>query len=210
MELVRQKNTATIIVFPIVNTTGELVSGATGLDSEIDVWDDDTAPDGFVDCTNEATEIGSTGIYYLSLTQSEMDNAYIAIQVLSTSDNARPQVMLIKTYESATYPTVQQIVDGVFGAEIDGYVSAGTFGELLSVLIESGMANVVATYATGDVVDQGITQDMADTNRCIQYWTIKYSPDLNFAAPDKTRYILARYDANMKLVEKKPSVNTTW
>jgi hypothetical protein len=106
--------------------------------------------------------------------------------------------------------TVANIVNGVFDAVIDGHVTAGTFGELLAVLRNSGMVDEIAVYATGAVSAQAITTAMASSNSCIQYWTLKYSPDLNFASPDKTRYILARYDANGKLVEKKPSTTTTW
>ncbi len=70
MELRRVKNQATIIVFPIMKNDGTLIKGANGLDSEMDSWDDGAAPDGFANCTNEATEIGTTGQYYLSLTAS--------------------------------------------------------------------------------------------------------------------------------------------
>jgi hypothetical protein len=97
MELVRQKNVATYIVFPIVDADGDLVSSAAGLDSEIDTFGDGTAPDGFVDCTNEATEIGSTGMYYLSLAQSEMNHDYIVLQVKTTTSGAKTQVILIRT-----------------------------------------------------------------------------------------------------------------
>ncbi len=98
MEQRRPYGVATKITFPLKDITGELVSGATGLDSEIDVWDDDTAPDGFVDCTNEATEIGSTGEYYLTLTAGEMSSKYIVISV--TSNEAIQQVILIQTYHT--------------------------------------------------------------------------------------------------------------
>jgi len=94
IEVVRQKNVASYIFFPLVDADGDIVTGATGLDSEIDTFADGTAPDGFTDCTNEAIEIGSDGVYYLSLTQSEMNNDYIYIQVKS---NAKTQHILIRT-----------------------------------------------------------------------------------------------------------------
>jgi len=97
LELVRQKNAATIITFPLVDSsdTTALKSGAAGLDSEIDTWSDGAAPNGFEDCTNEATEIGTTGQYYLSLTATEMNADYIIIQVKST--DAITQTILIRT-----------------------------------------------------------------------------------------------------------------
>lgn len=97
IEAIRQKNVATIITFPIMKNDGTLITGAAGLDSEEDAWTDGAAPDGFTDCTNEATEIGSTGQYYLSLTQAEMNYQYIIIQVKSSTTGAVTQTMLIRT-----------------------------------------------------------------------------------------------------------------
>jgi hypothetical protein len=97
MEIFREKNVASRIVFPIVDADGDFVTGATGLDSEIDTFADGSNPDGFTDCTNEATEIGSTGVYYLNLTQSEMNNDYIVVQVKTSSSGAKTQLILIQT-----------------------------------------------------------------------------------------------------------------
>lgn len=95
IEIVRQKNVATYVVFPLVDADGDAVTSSGNPDSEIDAFADGSAPDGFADCTNEATEIGSTGIYYLSLAQSEMNNDYIYIQI--KSDDAKTQHILIRT-----------------------------------------------------------------------------------------------------------------
>lgn len=97
IEVVRQKNVATYVTFPLIDSTDDVSfkSSATSPDSEIDAFADGSAPDGFADCTNEATEIGSTGVYYLSLTQSEMNNDYIVIQVKASDANT--QAILIRT-----------------------------------------------------------------------------------------------------------------
>ncbi len=97
IEIVRQKNVATYITIPIVDADGDIVTAATGLDSEIDTWTDGAFPNGFIDCTNEATEVGTTGIYYLSLTQAEMNVDYIYIRVQTTSAGAKTQHILIRT-----------------------------------------------------------------------------------------------------------------
>lgn len=97
VEIVRQKNVATYVVFPIMKNDGTLITSAAGLDSEIDVFADGAAPDGFADCTNEATEIGSTGQYYLSLSNTELNNDYIIIQIKSSSTGAVTQTLLIRT-----------------------------------------------------------------------------------------------------------------
>jgi len=106
-ELTRLKNTATIITYPLLNISGIPVSGATALDSEWDGWSDTVIPNGFTDCTNEATEIGSTGIYYLSLTQPEMNNDYVYVQTKSVP--CLTQHILIRTIPGDSYASVQYI-----------------------------------------------------------------------------------------------------
>ena len=90
--LIPYKNAAWRVTFPIFDADGDMVTGATGLDSEI-------SKDGgaFADCTNEATEIGSSGIYYLDLTSTEMNADTVAIQVKTSSSGA-------KTTNIVTYP----------------------------------------------------------------------------------------------------------
>lgn len=90
--LIPYKNAAWRVTFPIFDADGDTVTGATALDSEI-------SKDGgaFADCTNEATEIGSSGIYYLDLTSTEMNADTVAIQVKTSSSGA-------KTTNIVTYP----------------------------------------------------------------------------------------------------------
>jgi hypothetical protein len=77
------KNLAFRVTFPILNATG-LVTGATGLDSEVSI-DGGT----FADCSNEATEIAtSSGMYYLDLTAAEMNGDTIAVIVKTTTSGA--------------------------------------------------------------------------------------------------------------------------
>jgi hypothetical protein len=86
----RQRGITTIIHFPLRNTNRALVTGATGLDSEIEHYSDGAAPDGWADCTNEAVEIGSTGWYRLTLTAAEMDAAYHTVRVKSNEALEQP------------------------------------------------------------------------------------------------------------------------
>lgn len=80
-----QKNVAYRVTFPIFDADGDLVTGATGLDSEV-------SKDGgtFTDCTNEATEIAtSSGMYYLDLTSTEMNADTVAIIVKTSTSGAK-------------------------------------------------------------------------------------------------------------------------
>ena len=97
IELVRQKNVATILYFPIVDGAGDLVNAAADLDSETDTWNDGAAADGFADLAAESAEINSGGWYSLALAQSEMNFDYIAIQIKSSTTGSIDQRILIRT-----------------------------------------------------------------------------------------------------------------
>lgn len=87
------KNQALQVTFGLWLTTGLVNTGAAGLDSEV-------SKDGgsFTDCTNEATEIGSSGTYTLDLTNTELNADVVAIQVKSSTTNAI-------TYKLTIYPS---------------------------------------------------------------------------------------------------------
>lgn len=90
------KNTAFRAVFPILDADGDLVTGATGLDSEVSK-DQGT----FADCTNEATEIAtSSGMYYLDLTSTEMNADCVAVIVKTSSSGAKTTVLVFYPEET--------------------------------------------------------------------------------------------------------------
>jgi len=85
------KNTALKLIFPITDADGgSIVTSAAGLDSE---KSQDGA--GFGDCTNEATEIGSSGWYTLTLTAAELNYSQVAVKVISSTSGAWPVRFLI-------------------------------------------------------------------------------------------------------------------
>jgi hypothetical protein len=100
MELWRKKNVDTRILFPIINAAGDFVSGAAGLDSEwisYDTADHGQSAPSFADCTHEATEIGSTGIYYLDLQAAEINKDFTLLRIQTSTVGAKTQVILIST-----------------------------------------------------------------------------------------------------------------
>jgi len=162
MEFVRQKNVATYIFFPLVDADGDKVSSASGLDSEIDTYADGSAPDGFADCSNEAIEVGSTGNYYLSLTQAEMNVDYAYVQIKSSS--AKEQTIAIRTTVGDPLNLATTDDGGtinVTGGAIDTVTTntdmRGTDGANTTVPDAAG----VAPTAT-EVVDEWETQSQAD------------------------------------------------
>lgn len=91
-----KKNVAYRITFPILDADGDLVTGATGLDSEVSI-DGGT----FTDCTNEATEIATaSGMYYLDLTLTEMNGDTIAIIVKTSSSGAKTTPIVLYPEEA--------------------------------------------------------------------------------------------------------------
>lgn len=93
---VPQKNVAYRVTFPIFDADGDLVTGATGLDSEV-------SKDGgtFADCTNEATEIATnSGLYYLDLTSTEMNADTVAVIVKTSSSGAKTTPIVLYPEEA--------------------------------------------------------------------------------------------------------------
>lgn len=90
------KNTAYRVYFAIWDADGDLVTGATGLDSEV-------SKDGgtFADCANEATEIAtSSGMYYLDLTSTEMNADAVCVIVKTSSSGAKTTPIVLYPEET--------------------------------------------------------------------------------------------------------------
>jgi len=102
------KNAAYRITFPIYDADGDLVTGATGLDSEV-------SKDGgtFADCTNEATEIAtSSGMYYLDLTSTEMNADTVAIIVKTSTSGAKTTVVVLNPQEAGDVKVDVESISG--------------------------------------------------------------------------------------------------
>lgn len=122
------KNQAYRVTFPILDADGDLVTGATGLDSEVS-----KDAGAFADCTSEATEIAtSSGVYYLDLTATEMDADTVAIIVKTSSSGAKTTTMVL-------YPITNGLDLPVNVTYFGG--SAGTFS--------GGRPEVNATHFAG-------------------------------------------------------------
>ena len=103
-----KKNVAYRVTFPILDADGDLVTGATGLDSEVSK-DAGT----FADCTNEATEIAtSSGVYYLDLTATEMNADTVAVIVKTSSSGAKTTVLVMYPLETADMPVDVLAISG--------------------------------------------------------------------------------------------------
>jgi hypothetical protein len=96
---VPRKNTAYRVTFPILDADGDLVTGATALDSEVSI-DGGT----FADATSEATEIATaSGVYFLDLTAAEMNGDCIAVIVKTSTAGAKTTVLVFYPEEAGDY-----------------------------------------------------------------------------------------------------------
>lgn len=146
-----RKNVAYRLTFPIMDASGDLVTGATGLDSEVS-GDAGT----FTDCTNEAIEIAtSSGIYYLDLTASEMNYDCVAVLIKTSTPGAKTTPIILYPEEigdvRADLVEVNGDTAGVagFSRAIKG-ITIGTVG------VGSTVTNVVTSSITpsAGVTDQ--------------------------------------------------------
>lgn len=136
-----QKNVAYRVTFPIFDADGDLVTGATGLDSEISK-DAGT----FADCTNEATEIATaSGMYYLDLTSTEMNADTVAICVKTSSSGAKTTPIVMYPEEAGD---VRVNVTQVGGTA----QTAGDLAAMITVVDDFVDTEVAAIKAKTDLI----------------------------------------------------------
>lgn len=192
LEIVRQKNIATKIVFPMIDADGDTITGAAGLDSEETHWDNGTNPSSFADLTNEATEIGTTGIYYLSLTAGEVNQDYVALQVKTSTSGGKTQHILIRTMAGdhravATTTTAGNTIDvastGEVGLDFSNIKDAGSTHTLTNITVPT-VTDV--TNAVGVKTGTGANQLDVTSGR-IKADTVYWNGSA-VATPDTTGY----------------------
>lgn len=160
------KNQAYRVVFPIWDADGDVVTGATGLDSEISK-DQGT----FADCTNEATEIATaSGIYYLDLTSTEMNADNVAIIIKTSTVGAKTTVLSIYPAEASDIKVNVVQINSVTAA------TPGASGGILISGTNSGTTTLGALTVTGATTCTGnvsmaaglnITQSSSNTSALV-------------------------------------------
>lgn len=150
-----RKNAAYRVTLAILDADGDLVTGATGLDSEI-------SKDGgtFADCTNEATEIAtSSGMYYLDLTSTEMNADTVAIIVKTSTSGAKTTPIVLYPEEAGDIraDAVQISGDGTAADNLEAILD-GTGGVVLKLaqLLIAATGNNSAIDVTGAGTGHGI------------------------------------------------------
>jgi hypothetical protein len=165
-----KKNAAFNVHFPLYDNDGDLVSGATALDSEVSI-DHGT----FTDCTNEATEIAtSSGVYYLALTQAEMDGDIITTITKTSTTNA-------KTAVNVMYTATRQLTDLAFPATTGRSIVVDANG-----LVDANAVKVGATGAgTAQTArDLGATLGVAGAGLTAVPWNAAWDAEVQSEAQD--------------------------
>lgn len=129
---VPRKNAAFRHYFAIRKNDGTLITSWTGADSEVSL--DGAA---FSDCTNEATEIGSSGCGYIDLTSTEINADAVVLKITVSNASALPLVFVLYPEEAGDYRADVTHFGG----------SAGTFS--------GGRPEVNTTHAAGTAWGSG-------------------------------------------------------
>jgi hypothetical protein len=164
-----------VVAFPILDADGDLVTGASGLDSEIS-----KNGDTFADCTNEATEMAtSSGTYYLSLTGTELTADVVTIIVKTSTSGG-------KTTTLTLYPRkLVSLRTGTCQGGAAGYMtldaSAGAADDLWNGCIVAGVLDSatevrVITDYTGSNQQAAVTPNWNTTPDSDDTFTI-YLPE---------------------------------
>lgn len=159
------KDTAWRVTFPALDADGDLVPDISDMDTEI-------SKDGaaFGDCVNEAVEIAaSSGMYYLDVTDSEMDADCVAI--------------IFKSEYCKTTPIVVYPVSGGFNEAVTDHDKTQSDVALLDPLITvasdlAASASVLITgaAAAGTLSTTQMTTDLTEVtndhyNGRVVIWT---------------------------------------
>lgn len=180
MEIFRTRNATAMILFPIIDADGDTVTGAAGLDSEFTIWSDTGEPAAFADCTNEAVEVGATGIYRLGVVAGELNNDYTYIQVKTTTTGAKTQHILIRTRlatNSITSSALDDSATGEITAAVwatgakaitsvgSGGITAASFAagaiDAASIAADAITSSELAQSAAQEVADEVLNRDLA-------------------------------------------------
>jgi len=147
---VPRKNVAYRFYFAIRKPSDStLITTWTGQDSEVSL--DGAA---YSDCTNEATEIGTTGTGYIDLTSSEMNADCVLLKVTVTNTGAVPLLFALYPEESGDYRADMTLISGDSAAAdnaeafFDGTGYAGTNNVIPTVTTLTNLPSIPANWIT--------------------------------------------------------------
>lgn len=186
------RNVAYRVTFPIFDADGDLVTGATGLDSEVSL-----DAQYFADCTHEAGEIDtSSGMYYLDLEAAEMNANTVAIIVKTTSTGAKttpivlyPQIdgdIRVDAVQISSSTTAADRLEASLAGVVTGACAAGTLSITqattnLTEATDDHYNGRVIVWTSGNLAGQAAAiTDYDGATKMLTYTTVTEAP----SAPD--------------------------
>jgi len=169
MEVQRQKNVAAYFVIPMIDKsspesykTGESVTDTAYYNDGSGVWTS-------LPITDIFSEIGSTGLYEITLTAAEMNHDQIIIKLTAT--NSQDNSIIVNTL---TNTVIDNIANKVWDEARTSHTTSGSFGETVGLLPSTtidGKSHTdtlkwILAFATGKINRSGNSyayRDQTDT-----------------------------------------------
>lgn len=141
------------ITFCIFNASGDLVSGAADLDSQVSKDGGD-----FVACSGEAAEIGTSGYYRLTLTSGEMTARTVAVRVLTSTPNAKTATAILYPSQDDDFRVnVARIDDNNISVSNFNLAFGGQPNEIDATLLGNVGGSVASVTAGVTLADDAIS-----------------------------------------------------
>lgn len=157
---VPRKNIAFRFYFAIRKPSDStLITTWTGMDSEVSL--DGAA---FADCTNEATEIGTSGVGYIDLTSSEMNADSVVLKITVTNSGAVPLVFTLCPETAGDYRVADTQKVDVETIKTQALTAAAgiTFGIYVGGTAAAAIASTALDATTAGKIDS-ILEDTGTT-----------------------------------------------
>lgn len=156
-----------IPVGPFFNGSGAWITGWTGADSEVS-----KDAGSFTDCTNEATEIGTSGMGYLELTSTEMNADEVRVKITVTNSGAVPFAWYSATQRAGAYLLADtrelagQTVTAASGVTFPASVASPTnitAGTITTVTNLTNLPSIPANWLTAAGIASGALDSVWST-----------------------------------------------
>lgn len=154
MEIYLKKNEVTELAFPMIDdsTPADFKDGLSVADTAY--RKDGAGAWTAMAITDTATEIGSTGMYQISLTAAEMNHDYIIIKL--TAASAADQMLVIKTYTKDIDDNVGLGTDAIAAAVLSSAAVTKITNDIMAEIVDGSISVKVAlqkimSYAIGKI-----------------------------------------------------------
>lgn len=158
MEMFLKKNEATELAFPMIDSAAP-ENFKTGVSpSDGGYYKDGAGAWSSLSITDTAAEMGSTGMYQISLTAGEMNHDYIVIKF--TAGGAAAQMLSIKTYTKDIDDNVGLGTDAVSAAALSAAAVTKITDDIMAEIVDGSVSfktalRKVLSYGIGKIAKSG-------------------------------------------------------